>query len=212
MSAIRTSLDSYLDAAESAAKWGDARFTPDALRKERERQSKPARDALEARIPVERRDATAARAAYSEALTKALHDDSDSNRVLARELAWQRLIRRAERGESLEAIARTATAVELEAIAAFAPAEMPYLQPNAAGRTPEDWRAYVEESVADAYTTHPTNVERFAPLAEKAAQAEETLVLADLGSAILEGRQLDGGLRNRVYNVDPDLYRRVTAQ
>lgn len=207
---LRTAVDEFLVARDKAAKWADARFTDDANRSERERLTKPAQDALRARIESARGQARADRDAYTNAVAKALHDDTDNNRVLARELAWQRLVKRVERGELLTAIARDASPVELEALAAFAPAELPHLGTNGVGRTPEEWRAYVEDIVAEVYPTHPANVDRFGPLAEKAVAAEQTLALVDLGSALIDGQQIDGQLSNRVYNVDPDLYRRVT--
>lgn len=208
---LRTAVTDYLNAVDKAAQWVDARFTDDANRSERKRLTEPAKATLQDRIDGSVGRATADRAAYTDAVASALHDDSDNNRVLARELAWQRIVRRAERGELLTAIARDASPVELEAIAGFAPAEMPHLDPNGVSRTPQEWRSYVEEIVGEVYPTHPANAQRFDALREQADAAEETLALADLGTALIDGRPIDGQLANRVYNVDPELYRRAVT-
>lgn len=208
---IKTLITEYLDARDNASKWADARFTDDANRQERERLTKPARDALSDGI-IDARGADADRRAYAEAVANALRDDSDTNRVLARELAWQRLLRRVERGEPIDLIAHDASPVELEALAAFAPTELPHVRGNAnLDKSPAQWRAHVEEAVVDAYTGHPANAERFAPLAEKAQEAEATLALAELGTALIKEDTLNGALRNKVYRIDQELYSRVTG-
>lgn len=210
---LRVNIDNYLDAADKAAQWTDGRFTEEAKKTERARLTKPSREALEASIAVARRDADLEthEKALSTAILKALHDDSDSNRVLARELAWQRIAKRAERGEDLITLTRTASPVELEAIAAFAPAEMPHLKPNAAPRNHEQWQEHVEDIVVEVYATHPANADKFAPLVEKAAQAQQDVALADLGATLIEGLKPQSSVLNRVYQIDQDLYRRVTA-
>lgn len=209
---IHTAVTDYLNKRDEAAQWADARFTEDAARAERDRIAAPAREALEAHIGLVRRDAAKDQSAYADAVAHALSDSSDNNRVLARELAWQRLLRRVERGETVEALAREASPVELEALVAFAPTELPHVKGNRnLDKSPREWRAYVEEVVVDAYAGHPDNQERFAPLAEKAANAKADLALADLGSALIAERPLDGNLRNRVYTLDQALYSRVTA-
>lgn len=170
MSAIRTAIDAFLDARDRAAAWADGRFTEEASRKERERQLQPAREALEARIDPARTKATEASAAYAEAVNAALTDDSDNTRVLARELAWQRLQRRIERGEAVETIARDASPVELEALNAFAAPEMPHLGHGGPTLFVDEWRTRINEIAGEAYGTQP----QFADLAGQATGASES--------------------------------------
>ena len=209
---IKNSLTNYFDKRDEAARWADARFTEEANAEERAKRLAPAADYLRTSVENTQGDGKAAREAYTGAVVAALTDSSDNSRVLAREMAWARLLRRFDRGESVDSVVRSASAIELEALAAFLPSEAPHLEEfsNAAGRSPEDWAEYLGEVITPAYAER--EAEKFAKLRESADAATADLALASFGAALLEGRQPSNAELNGLYNTAPELYRRAVGE
>lgn len=158
------------------------------------------------RLAFQRDAARGASAGAEEAVTAAvmatLTDDSDPQRIVAREAVWARLARRIDAGESVATLVRTASPIELEALASIGRSEL--------GRS---WHEEDSTEIAAAYAATPA-AQADEGLQAKVAEAEARHTLGGLASVaqgLLDGRPLSRAESNVLNRTDRDLWAEITG-